>query len=195
RLQTFREELETQPAVHGVVLSSTAPAGIENGWIANIRRNEHDKTGYPAEVNVIDRNFIGIYDIELLSGRDFLPSDYRSWERFGDRTESVLINASLAERLGFDKAESALDIEFFWGSNRCKVVGVINDFHQRSLRYDVRPALFVLDKNGTDFSIRIAETDTPYQREEILKSIENTYRKSFPHDPFEYYFLEDSFNL
>src|SRR5690606_456229 len=77
RIQTFKEELLAQPAVHGVVLSSTAPAGIENGWIANIRRNEHDKTGYPAEVNVIDRNFIGIYDIELLSGRDFLPSDYR----------------------------------------------------------------------------------------------------------------------
>ena len=194
RHQTFREALLARPTIHDVVLSSTLPAGQENGWIANIRRHENDKTGYPAEVNVIDRNFIGIFDIALSAGRDFLPSDYRSWERFGDQIESVLINESLAVMLGFDSAEAALYKEFFWGNNRCKVVGVLSDFHQRSLRYEMKPAVFVLDKNGTNFSIKISGVGSSEERRTILAQIENSYRKFFPDDPFEYFFLEDRFN-
>jgi putative ABC transport system permease protein len=73
-------------------------------------------------------------------------------------------------------------------------VGVLSDFHQRSLRYEMKPAVFVLDKNGTNFSIKISGVGSSEERRTILAQIENSYRKFFPDDPFEYFFLEDRFN-
>lgn len=193
RLKAFKDELLEQPSVRAVVLSSTVPAGVENGWVASIRRNQDDKGGRPAEVNVVDLDFVRTFNIELLAGRDFLPSDYRTWERFGDETEHVLLNASAAALLGFDAPEAAIESEFYWGTSKCRVAGVVRDFHQRSLQYEVKPALFVLDKNGTQVSIRMSGTLSSQRRQAMLDYVEQNFRKFFPGDPFDYYFLEDLF--
>lgn len=194
RLKAFRDELLERPSVRAVTLSSTAPAGVENGWVATIRRDEDDKTGYPVEVNVVDKDFVRTFNIELMAGRDFLPSDYRTWQRFGDQTEHVIINASAAALLGFDDPEAAIDRDFFWNGGRCRVAGVVRDFHQRSLQHEVKPAVFVLDKNGTQLSIRLDASSTLSQQRAMLNYVESNFRKFFPDDPFEYFFLEELFD-
>src|SRR5690606_33787174 len=194
RLKAFRDELLERPSVRAVTLSSTAPAGVENGWVATIRRDEDDKAGYPVEVNVVDKDFVRTFNIELMAGRDFLPSDYRTWQRFGDQTEHVIINASAAALLGFDDPEAAIDRDFFWNGGRCRVAGVVRDFHQRSLQHEVKPAVFVLDKNGTQLSIRLDASSTPSQQRAMLNYVESNFRRFFPDDPFEYFFLEELFD-
>lgn len=193
RMRTFRDALMTQPKVKDVVLSVAVPAGGENSWAAEIRWNKEDKTTQSALINVIDRDFIKLYGIQLIAGRDFLPSEYRTWEKFGEQTESVLINESAARLLGFDSSSAAVDKVFFWGEDRCKVVGVVSDFHLRSLQYEIQPEVFLLDKNGTNLSIRLGDVGSPGERRAVLAQIENAYRDFFPDDPFEYFFLEDRF--
>lgn len=195
RLQTFSEVLLAQPTVDEVLLSVTTPDGGENGWVAGIRRQQADKLTKSAVINVIDRNFFKVFGIGLVAGRDFLPSEYRTWEKFGEQTESVVINVSTVGLLGLDSPETAIDQTFFWGEDRCRVVGVVRDFHQRSLQFEVEPAVFLLDRNGTNFCIRISETITPSDIPAVLTALENAYRQFFPHDPFEYFFLEDRFDL
>lgn len=194
RMRTFRDALMAQPKVQDVVLSVAVPAGEENSWTAEIRRNKEDKVAQSAWVSVIDQNFIEMYGIQLLAGRDFLSSDYRTWEKFGDQTESVMINESVVSLLGFGSPAAAIGQAFYWGEDRCMVVGVIDNFHSRSLQYEMKPELFLLDRNGTNLSIRTADIASLADRQEALMQIETAYREFFPNDPFEYFFLEDRFD-
>src|SRR5690606_6943139 len=53
--------------------------------------------------------------------------------------------------------------------------------------------VFLLDKNGTNLSIRLGDVGLPRERRAVLAQVENVYRDFFPDDPFEYFFLEDRF--
>jgi putative ABC transport system permease protein len=192
RVKSFKDGLLELPFVHDIALSSTEPAGGDYGWVANIKRREEDTNSYSLVVNVVDRNFIGVFDIPLLSGRDFLPSEYRTG-KFGDQKESVLINASAVKLLGFESNDEAIRQQIFWDKNRCEVIGVVQDFHQRSMHYAVRPAVFVLDLNGVYYSIKFKNEAALSKKTSALAAIKETYSRFFPEDPFEYFFLEDHF--
>jgi putative ABC transport system permease protein len=77
-----------------------------------------------------------------------------------------------------------------WGVNSL-VVGVVNDFHQVSLKKPLDPTYFILDPYGGEhYSIRINTTNLPATIDHVRKS----WAKAFPGNPFEYFFLDDYFN-
>src|SRR5690606_1096393 len=99
-----------------------------------------------------------------------------------------------AALLGFDDPEAAIDRDFFWNGGSCRVAGVVRDFHQRSLQHEVKPAVFVLDKNGTQLSIRSDASSTLSQQRAMLNYVDSNFRKVFPDDPFEYFCLKERFD-
>ena len=91
----------------------------------------------------IDDKFIPTYGVQMIAGRNFGPKEYINYQKQEAR---VLINELLMKNLGFKNAEDAINkkIEFDLGQFKMKseIIGVMKNFHQRSLKEPYEPILF-----------------------------------------------------
>ncbi len=97
---------------------------------------------YEFRVHVVSHNFLQVMGIDIVEGRDFMPSD--------ELTESgaLIFNETAAKQFELT-AESAIDGHIGWA--KTPVVGICKDFNFQSAHYDVRPFAFLIyGKYGFD---------------------------------------------
>jgi len=140
-------------------------------------------TGTDAQNIATDEFFVKAHGIHLLNGRDFRPGD----------TNKVLINQTLAKRLGLDP-EKAIGTRLYseYKPNPAtfvEVAGVMKDFNYNSLHIEVRPFMLVYTNNNAQFvNIVASVSSTDYKQ--LLGKIEALWHKDIPSAPFDYAFLD-----
>jgi putative ABC transport system permease protein len=135
----------------------------------------------------VGHDFFNAYDIRLLAGRTFVPGDYNFvWSK----VEAMIINESTSKLLGFTSVEEAINKEIFSETRFRRIVGVVSDFHQESLKKVKEPMVFnPVMGNSHYFSIKVAEGN----EDEVIALASAGFKKIFPRNVFDYSFLEDSF--
>jgi putative ABC transport system permease protein len=137
----------------------------------------------------IDYDFIPTFHVKLIAGRNFsadFPSDQgNEWKR------AILINEVAAKRLGFKTPEEAVSrhISTFWDADY-EIIGVVNSFHQRSLKENLTPLYFVLQPRALSYFA------VNFQTEDIAGTIglvKKSWLRHFPDYPFNYFFLDEYF--
>ena len=119
-------------------------------------------------VHVVSHNFLQVMGIDIVEGRDFMPSD--------ELTESgaLIFNETAAKQFELT-AESAIDGHIGWA--KTQVVGICKDFNFQSAHYDVRPFAFLIyGKYGFDLPriayIRtVAGADIAEVRKHIIDTV------------------------
>ena len=133
----------------------------------------------------VDYDFIETFGIEIVEGRNF------SELIASDRSNAFIINESAAQAFGWT---SPLGKQIAWARSRSEkgaVIGVIKDFHFRSLHQSIEPLiLLVRDNYLMNMFIKINSDNIP----KSLASIKNKWEEFFPARPFEYFFLDDDIN-
>ncbi|SKC77430.1 ABC transporter permease [Ohtaekwangia koreensis] len=190
RLRNFKSSLATKSVISGVTTSSAIP-GDKIEWTGNVRIDRNSRAQTSFVINVVDNDFISTYKLKLLSGRDFTVSDF-PLKKFGDKTESVILNKAAIQLLGIATPEEAIGLEIYWGDDKCKVVGVIDDFHQQSLEIALQPILFTAN-SGPRLSLKFGEAVNTNNLKASIAVIQKEWRSFFPDDPFDYFFLEDHY--
>jgi putative ABC transport system permease protein len=187
-IDLFYNELKKTPSVEAVTASLTVP-GKQREYKATVKRyGAETNDSANVRINSMDYHFPEVYKIQLLAGRNFSP-DFPK-----DPDTSVIITKAASQHLGFKKPEDAigktLTIAQFGGWSPV-IVGVVNDYHQVSLKKTLDPTLFYCSVyNGEFYSMRI-HTD---HLSATLGQIEQSWTKAFPGNPFSYNFLDDYFN-
>ena len=185
--EPFRNEVLRLPQVKSVTASSSVP-GNEIYW-TNGMRLLGPKNQNPAHTlyNLgIDEAFLGAYELKLLAGRPF-------GKAFGEDTghKTVLLNETAAHTFGFDRPEEALQQRLTRGNDTLTVVGVVSDFHHEGLQKAINPMAFLYSPNARSFySIKVETADA----KGTLAAIQAAWGAHFPNDPFQYFFLDESFN-
>ncbi|GEO20010.1 ABC transporter permease [Cyclobacterium qasimii] len=135
----------------------------------------------------VDHDYVSTFNLDIIAGRDF---DYK---RSAD-SSAMLINEATLKVLGIS-AEEVLGKRF--SSNMLEtdheyytVIGVINDFHFESLRESITPLSLVIGKNPGSLAIKLNAGDFP----QAIAQIEATWTQLAPALPFNYYFMDASFN-
>ena len=100
------------------------------------------------------------------------------------------MNRALAEALEYNDFEASIGEKVRLGGDTLEIVGIIEDYHQMSLKADMQPIAFKLSTSSSYFSFKI-DSDN-YQ--DILSGIEDNWATFFPGNPFDYYFLDEFFN-
>lgn len=191
RLKDVRVQLQAN-AVIGSSTTSTAIPGEDIGWTGQVRReadNEDESVDFL--INVIDPDFISTYKLQLLAGRDFNEADF-PLASFGDKLEPVIVNKVALRHLGITDPDRAIGAFIYWGADRCEIVGVVDDFHQRSLKVGLSPMLFTAN-NGPNLSLKLNNIMSSRDVSDAIARIEKAWRVAFPDEPFEYFFLDDFF--
>lgn len=181
----FKSELERNPDIEMVTASIVVP-GRQPPWNAGgIRKlSEGDEQSNQYRIVGFDFNFVDFYGLTILEGRNFS-------EAFGRNSETVLLNESAVQLMGFEDFASAMNVPIlFWGDT-FDIVGVVKNYHQEGLKADQEPLIFRFFKDASGYySLKV----NPSKIQEVLTFAEQQWQKFFPQNPYEYFFLEDYYN-
>jgi putative ABC transport system permease protein len=188
RENTFTEELKKIPHVEGAATSWNLPGG-ETGRSFNVRRIDQDSTvRFTMRHSGISIGYLGLYKIKILAGRDYTYTDFNP--NFG-KLHNIILNESAIKLLGFKSPQDAIGKTIIRWKTKWDIIGVINDYHQKSLRYPVEPTmLFPAYSTNSPISVKVQPKDLPT----TIASIKKKYEAFFPGNLFDYSFLDDRFN-
>ncbi len=185
KFNTFKHTLSSYPRISAIAVSTAIP-GSQPGWNAGgIRLVEQpDSESNQYRVIGFDEDFIDAFGLKLVAGRKF--DQERSQEQI-----KVLFNESAVKLLGFATAEEVLERDiFFWGDT-FKIVGVLKNYHQESIKKSFEPLIFrYLPNAGNFYSIKVSSENLP----ETIELVQDEWQAMFPGNPFDYFFLDDHFN-
>lgn len=175
--------LTSHHTISSVTATSTVPSkGYEfRGEAHRSDRTEDSKQA----INLVlgDSDFTQTFGFDFLAKSE-IPETVEGWTY-------TFINEAALKAFDFSSPEEALGAELEFFSYKVKIVGVVKDVHWSSLKEVSPTTLFILEEEyGAFFSIQINLDDIPA----TLAHIEHSYKTVFPDDPFEYFFLDDSFN-
>ena len=192
QLAGFKTHLQGQSIIASIAKSSAIP-GENIGWTGEVHREGHkDSPRWNFLINIVDDDFIGSYKLHLIAGRNFAEPDYPSG-KFGSKIEPVILNVKALKTLGYNSAEEAIDTFIFWGGNLCRIVGVIDDFHQQSLKIEIKPILFSAG-GGSNLSVKLGSSVSQENLQSSILLIQDAWKKFFPGNPFDYFFLDNYYD-
>jgi putative ABC transport system permease protein len=194
KTESFKTALQNNPAISQIAPSTEIPGKrIVAGNLA--RRANQDKTkGKMTSLVEIDKDFVPTYQMQLAAGNN-LP-DHQTGNVFETLNTKVLVNEAFVKKFGYNSNEEILNQRVlfvsWFGDINCEVVGVIKNYHQRSLKDPIEAILYYHNSTGnpTYFSINMQTRDA----RKTLDYIKGQYDKFFPGNAFESFFLDDYFN-
>ena len=126
----FEEEIRRY---HSVLKTTRTSHGLSNSMRNNTRINWKGTTLEGVERIFCDLRFLDTMGIGLMEGRNF--------ERDSDAKTSVIVNESLARKLGW---KTTIGETIWLDRKELTVIGVVSDFHFRSLHHAIGPAVLQL---------------------------------------------------
>jgi putative ABC transport system permease protein len=183
-VETVKDELLKHPGVLNVSLSGNLPGGSDWG-IPTLPEGFTDDNTPAIRVMAVDHQFLKTYGIVIASGRDFsadLASD----------TAAYLINEEAAKQLGWSDPLSKTFSMPVVGRAPAPVVGVVKDFHFRSMREKIGPLLFFIPPREW-YSVYSIKIDARKSKE-TLEFIEKQWARFDPEHPFTFTFFDEGYN-
>jgi len=185
KVQLLKHELETLPGMAGLALSESPPA--DNGWSSSLIEYYvgNEKLTINAFRKFGDENYVGLYNMQILAGRNLQPSD---------TLREIIINETMSTLLGYSTPQEALGMNLNIYNRKIPVVGVVKDFHTQSLRSEIEPVIIGNEtKVFRCVNIQLAAAGENGQTlHEQLEQVEKIWKKIYPDAPFEYKFLDDT---
>jgi putative ABC transport system permease protein len=138
-----------------------------------------------AFVYSVDPYYIPTLEMEIVQGRGFdsnIPSD----------SNAVVVNEALVKDMKWtDPLNAYLNYREDSTSRGARVIGVVKDYHYRSLEAPIDPLFLCMDfkRSGplTTMMIKMKTGNIPVTMEKISKA----WREMYPDKPYEYTFLDE----
>ncbi len=182
--ETVKRELAQHPQVVSVAFSGNLPGGGDWG-IPYVPEGIPQDQIPPMRNLVVDHDFVATFGMELAEGRNF------SHEYPAEATSAYLINEEAAKQLGWSaplgKTIAMPNIQRPAGP----VIGVVKDFHFRSMHEKIGPIMFFIPP--PDWFAVIAVRIRPRNISATLAFLEKKFSEFDPHHPFNYNFFDEQF--
>lgn len=184
----LRDELLKDSRVADVTMSGYRPAGwTDNNNALGYPEGEENRLTTSLEYK-IDEHYIPAFSIEMAAGRNFSP-------QFSTDSAAMIMNESAVKAYGFKDPQNALGKRVIrQNSDRgtnipYTVIGVVKDFHFKSLHEQITPLLMVLHPES-GLIIKTKTKDVAG----LLATIKKRWKDFGPEEPADYAFLDDLYN-
>jgi putative ABC transport system permease protein len=176
-INLFKNKIKDEAYTINATVTSSIP-GRENEWLGRLRRSEDNPELISTARTRVDKDFIETYGLKLVAGRNF--SD--------DNPKQIILNQTAVTMLGYKNAQEAIG-NLLMGSS--EIIGVVDDFHERSLHEPVLASIFTPGQGYVKFiTVKINSNDVG----ETVESLRQQWSTIFPDKPFDYFFLDEFFN-
>lgn len=186
KVQSFKEQVVKLSQVESATLSSFLPTPSARSNTSFFKEGAMDQeNALQMQVWAVDRDYLSTLNIDLVDGRNF------SEKLSADSTAMILneaalevLNISPNEALGLRISEDIENPVFR------TVIGVMKDFHYESLREDIEPLCVYLGRSTGSMAVKLRAGDF----RSAISDIELLWKEMAPGQPFNYQFMDDSFN-
>ncbi len=193
---TFKNELLKNSFVNDVTGSSDIPGRLIVEGNSVRRASDPQTHSLFTYIMRADENFVPTFQMQVVAGRNLLQTDTGNFFN-PTTTAGVMVNEEVVKILGFKTNEAAIRQPVIFGygpgETKAEIIGVVKNYHQRSLRESYDPILYitpVVNDWSNYLSIHINSNNLAKN----IATIEATYKSLFPASPFEYFFLDEEFN-
>jgi putative ABC transport system permease protein len=188
----FKEELTRLPGVTSATMGYGFPGDLVAGDEIIVPKEGQTKT-HPVIQLMVDYDYITTLGIELVAGRDF-SKDFTT-----DKDHAFIINETAVRALGLGRPDMALGQALHWkmwgkeGGESLKigqVVGVVKDFHYRSLFDVLEPAVLQINPRADwKVAVKLSTNDV----KGTIEQVGTVWHTFSPGYPFEFTFLDENF--
>jgi putative ABC transport system permease protein len=133
----------------------------------------------------VDHNFVKTFGMEMIQGKNF------SQAFAVEGRSAYILNESAVKFLGWKNPIGKMMARAHRKEDKKTVIGVIKDFHFRSLHEKIAP--LILCSGGTQFRVMYVQIHT-HAVASTVASLHNTWEEIIPERPFEYSFLDNEIN-
>lgn len=188
KIETFKNEVKRNVNVQGATVASFSPVGGDlDGDLFFKTPTATTDQSMVVEIARVDHDFIETLGIKMNDGRFF------SREFLSD-SNAVVLNAAAAKIFGYENPVG--DKIYTYGGTQenpeivdLKIIGVVEDFHFRSLRDNITPLLFTLGERSGFAMFKVNAENI----QSTVSAIENTWTEVAPGQPFTYSFMDQKF--
>jgi putative ABC transport system permease protein len=191
--ESFKNELQQVPGM----VSASIGYGFPGDQVAgdgiivptNGEKKEHSVTQL-----MVDYDYLKTLGLQLVAGRDF------SKEQSTDKDHAFLLNETAVRELGFGTPQQALGRTVQWevwndknpdSLKVGKVIGVVKDFHYKSLYDKLEPAVLQI---FPDAYWKVAVKLKADNVGSSVEGVKQVWARFSPESPIEYKFLDDNFD-
>jgi len=204
RRTVLASEIRSFSGVQQVSLSSNTPqADGHNGTFLEYKGATDTKID--AGCDQIDPNYMSLYGLTLVAGRNFVVAD--TARRGSDPASAgsspaqapfraFILNETAARALGFSRPADAVGqkVSTGYGGVLGPVVGIVKDFHSQSLHEKIPPFFFTTQSDaGGVLSVKLSSATLRIsQVKELLTKMGAAFKRIYPESAFESRFFDES---
>ncbi|MHA4807823.1 ABC transporter permease [Flavitalea flava] len=188
--KVLEEKISALPEVSLVCTSEGTPAATGHRGTDLVYQGK-TQVKLKSEMHIADENFVPLYELRLMAGRNLHHSDTMT---------EVLLNEASVRGLGFKKPEDAIGqmVESGqkdrMGQGKLPIVGIVADFHSKSLHERVSPVFITSNSEGSRvISVKLATRNKgAADFKTALEKIEKFWKEVYPDEKFEYSFFDET---
>lgn len=183
----IRDRILQNPKVLKIASTSATLGEGVGKQVMNVENGEGVMEQYGIDGYAVDFDFFSTMGIEFVEGRDY------NSEFGADSTLSVIVNESMVERMGWeDPIGRRVQFAPVDTLPMAKVIGVVKDFHQRSLYDPIESLMFYPRFNNQQVHVRLAPQE-PEALRATIAFVNEQWQDIFPNTPFDFDFVDASF--
>lgn len=174
----MQDRINQQSQVLGVSQSGSQVSSTSL-WTSDskIMMDSTEKEVYVQVINA-DSAFVKVNGIQLLAGNSG-----------SNKADEVLINENYLKEMGLSDPEQAINRTIRFSSVERKIVGVVGNFHSRTLREEIKPLLITY--NPKFFQTLTIKLSPGQNLAEAKVAMESIFMEYFPYETPEFKFLDE----
>jgi putative ABC transport system permease protein len=187
RVKIMEELLRSVPGVGDVTRQWVAPM-TDNSRRMFLSFDRNDVQDIAVTQVDGDEHYIPLYGMRLLAGRNLFAAD---------SVTEVVINESLARKIGCERPDRALGKMLYWGHRSYPIVGVVADFHTRSLHDPITPVC-IINRGDREFNLAVKLASKGQDAGMVkgaLTRMARVWRKIYPAGTWNYRFYDETLAL
>jgi len=183
--KAFQEAVANLQSVKSTSTSSSVPGGGNPGAYSEIENSKSDLQVANLDLYFVDFDYIKQFKMKMVAGRGF-SKDFKT-----DTTQAMVLNETAVEMFGYSSPDQAIGKRFKQWGREGKIIGVIKDFHFKSLQQPIQPLSMRIEPTRCDLiTLNVSATNLPA----TLAAIKKDWETFIPNIPFSYSFLDEFFN-
>ena len=204
RKAVIATEVSRIAGVQQVSINENSPEADGHGMTFLEHKGKTDEK-IDADLIQIDPNYIPLYELSLVAGRNFTLAD--TARKGTDTTKpfsgpiltayrAFILNETATRALGFSHPADAVGQQVSTGFNGTlgPVVGVVRDFHQQNLHEKIKPFFFTITQGaGRSLSIKLSSAAlSAGQVKALMTQVETSFKKVYPESTFQSRFFDEA---
>jgi putative ABC transport system permease protein len=176
----LRNQLLADPAIKSVSFCYRAPSSTADKG-GSIKYDTRDWEKFVGYTQIGDADYVKTFGMQLVAGRNIAESD---------TAREYLVNEVMVHKLGLKDSQQVIGRHFTAGdlsNNPGTIVGVVKDFHAKSLYTAIAPEYISTFRKGYQYvGVRIGSGNPST----VIDHIKKEWQAAFPDNVFEYRFLD-----